>query len=170
MWRSTIEVKRFRPTRFVVDATENSKEGGVAADISSSQTRSLTKEKGKKPTIGTPRPFGPFIGTLHTALRKGLLGPPVIGQRCIVPMSGSKLLGKPMAGYSSWPSPLNGSKCTYKWLGQYLFWSLKYRHLCTPNGGCQPGVTSPVNTNARIDYEPLRKNAACILRQHRSPT
>ena len=144
------------PTRFVIDATENSKEGGVAADISSSQTRSLTKEKGKKPTIGTPRPFGPFIGTLHTALRKGLLGPPVIGQRCIVPTSGSKLLGTPMAGYSSWPSPINAFTYTYKWLSQPLFWSLKYGQLCTPDGGTVNQMTLPVNTNARIDNETPR--------------
>ena len=33
LWRSTKEVKMLCPTRFVVDATENSKEGGVAADV-----------------------------------------------------------------------------------------------------------------------------------------
>ena len=32
------EVKMLRPTRFVVDATENSNEGGVAAEMCSSQT------------------------------------------------------------------------------------------------------------------------------------
>ena len=32
------EVKMLRPTRFVIIATENSKEGGVAADVCSSQT------------------------------------------------------------------------------------------------------------------------------------
>ena len=38
LWRSTIEVKMFSPTRYVVDATENSKEGGVAAEVCNSQT------------------------------------------------------------------------------------------------------------------------------------
>ena len=38
LWRSTKEVKMVCPTRFVADATENSKEGGVAAEVSSSQT------------------------------------------------------------------------------------------------------------------------------------
>ena len=27
------------------------------------------------------------------------------------------------------------------------------RELCPPDGGCQQGVTLPVNTNARIDYQ-----------------
>ena len=49
---------------------------------------------------------------------------------------------------------------TYKWLGQPLFWSLKYGQLCTRDGGCRPGVTLPVNTNARIDYETLRSQLA----------
>ena len=38
LWRSTKEVKMLCPTRFVVDATENSKKGGVAAKGCSSQT------------------------------------------------------------------------------------------------------------------------------------
>ena len=38
LWPSTKEVKMLCPMRFVVDATENSKEGGVAADVCSSQT------------------------------------------------------------------------------------------------------------------------------------
>ena len=38
-WRSTKEVNMLCPTRFVVDAPENSKEGGVAAEVCSSQTR-----------------------------------------------------------------------------------------------------------------------------------
>ena len=38
LWQSTKEVKMLCPTKFVVDATENSKEGGVAADVCSSQT------------------------------------------------------------------------------------------------------------------------------------
>ena len=75
----------------------------------------------------------------------------MIGQRCLVHTAGSKLLGAPMVGYSRWPSPLNGFKTTYKWLGQPLSRSLKYRQLCTPDGGCQRGVTSPVNTNTRTD-------------------
>ena len=32
------KVEMFCPTRFVVDATENSKKGGVAAEVCSSQT------------------------------------------------------------------------------------------------------------------------------------
>ena len=36
--RSTKEVNMLCPTRLVVDATENSKEGGVAAEVGSSQT------------------------------------------------------------------------------------------------------------------------------------
>ena len=39
LWRSTKEVNMLCPTRFVVDAAENSKEGGVAAEVCSSQTR-----------------------------------------------------------------------------------------------------------------------------------
>ena len=35
---STKEVKMLRPTRFVVDKTESSKERGVAAEVCSSQT------------------------------------------------------------------------------------------------------------------------------------
>ena len=46
LWRSTKEVKMLYPTRFVVDATENSKEGGVAAEVCNSQTRLSTKSKG----------------------------------------------------------------------------------------------------------------------------
>ena len=38
LWRSTKEVKMLCPTRFVVDATENSIEGGVAAEVCNSQT------------------------------------------------------------------------------------------------------------------------------------
>ena len=38
LWRSTIEVKMFCPTRCVVDATKSSKDGGVAAEGCSSQT------------------------------------------------------------------------------------------------------------------------------------
>ena len=38
LWRSTKEVKMLCPTRFVVDATENSKEGVVVAEVCSSQT------------------------------------------------------------------------------------------------------------------------------------
>ena len=38
LWRSTKEVNMLCPTRFVVDATENSKEGGVAAELYSPQT------------------------------------------------------------------------------------------------------------------------------------
>ena len=45
LWRSTKEVKIFCPTKFVVDATENSKEGGVAAEVCSSQTGLWTKSK-----------------------------------------------------------------------------------------------------------------------------
>ena len=37
LWRSTQEVKVLCSTRFVVDATENSKEGGLAAEGRSSQ-------------------------------------------------------------------------------------------------------------------------------------
>ena len=88
------------------------------------------------------------------------MGPPVIGQRCIVFTSGSRILGILIAGYSSQPSPINGSTRTYKWLGQPHFWSLKCGQLCTRDGGCQPGVTLPVNTNARIDYETLRAQLA----------
>ena len=33
LWRSTKEVNMLCPTRFVVDVTENSKEGGVAAEV-----------------------------------------------------------------------------------------------------------------------------------------
>ena len=43
LWWSTKEVKMLCPTRFVVDATENSKEGGVAAEVCSSQTGLRTK-------------------------------------------------------------------------------------------------------------------------------
>ena len=39
LWRSTKDVNMLCPARFVVDATENSKEGGVAAEVCSSQTR-----------------------------------------------------------------------------------------------------------------------------------
>ena len=46
LWRSTKEVKMLGPTRFVVDATENSKEGGVAAKVCRSQTGLWTKSKG----------------------------------------------------------------------------------------------------------------------------
>ena len=88
------------------------------------------------------------------------MGPPVIGQRCIVFTSGSRILGILIAGYSSQPSPINGSKRTHKWLGRPLFWSLKYGQLCTRDDGCQPGVTLPVNTNARIDYETIRTRLA----------
>ena len=38
LWRSTKEVKMLCLTRFVVDTTENNKEGGVAAEVCSSQT------------------------------------------------------------------------------------------------------------------------------------
>ena len=65
-----------------------------------------------------------------------------------------------MAGYSSWPSPINDFKCTYKWLGQPLFWSLKYGQLCTPCGGTVNQVTLPINTSARVDYETIRKQLA----------
>ena len=68
-----------------------------------------------------------------------------------------------MAGYSRWPSPINNGfkcTCTYKWLGQPLFWSLKYRQLCTPDGGTVNQVILPVNTNARMDYETLRTRLA----------
>ena len=37
LWRSTKGVKVLRPTRFVIDATENSR-GGVAAEVRGSQT------------------------------------------------------------------------------------------------------------------------------------
>ena len=84
----------------------------------------------------------------------------MIGQQCIVATSGSKLLGIPTVGYSSWPSPISGSKCTYEWLSQPLFWSLKYGQLCTPDGGTVNQVTLPVNTNARIDYGALRTQLA----------
>ena len=33
LWRSTKEVKVLWPTRFVVDGTENNKEGGVTAEV-----------------------------------------------------------------------------------------------------------------------------------------
>ena len=33
LWRSTKEVKVSWPTRFVVDGTENNKEGGVTAEV-----------------------------------------------------------------------------------------------------------------------------------------
>ena len=49
---------------------------------------------------------------------------------------------------------------TYKWLGQPLFWSLKYGQLCTPDGETVNQVTLPVNTNARINYETLRTQLA----------
>ena len=40
LWRWTKEVQIICPRRFVVDATENSKEGGVAAEVYSPQTGS----------------------------------------------------------------------------------------------------------------------------------
>ena len=43
--RSTKGVKMLCPTRFVVDATENSKKGRVAAEVHSSQTGLWTKSK-----------------------------------------------------------------------------------------------------------------------------
>ena len=92
-----------------------------------------------------------------------MLPPPVIGQRCIVPTSGSKLPGTPTGGYSSSPSPINGFIFTYVLLGRPLFWSLKYGQLCTPDGGTVNQVTLPVNTK-----QPKRlrntTNAACIQR------
>ena len=39
------EVKMLCPTRFIVDATENSKDGGVTAEVCSSQTGLRTKSK-----------------------------------------------------------------------------------------------------------------------------
>ena len=45
LWRSKKQVKILCPTRFVVDATENSKEGGVVAEVYSSQTGLWTKLK-----------------------------------------------------------------------------------------------------------------------------
>ena len=45
LWRSTKEMKLLCPTRFVADATENSKEGGLAADVCSTQTGLWTKSK-----------------------------------------------------------------------------------------------------------------------------
>ena len=41
----TKEVKTFCPTGFVVDTTENSKEGGVAVEVCSSQTGCCTRSK-----------------------------------------------------------------------------------------------------------------------------
>lgn len=38
LWRSTKDVKMLRPTGFAIDATEDSKERGVAAEMFSSQT------------------------------------------------------------------------------------------------------------------------------------
>ena len=61
-----------------------------------------------------------------------------------------------MAGYSSWPSPKNGSKCTYKWVGRPLFWSLKYGQSSQPDAGTVNKVALPVNTNARTELEALR--------------
>ena len=47
LWRSTKEVKVLCPTTFVVDATENSKKGGEAAEVCSSQRLGWwTKSKG----------------------------------------------------------------------------------------------------------------------------
>ena len=39
LWWSTKEVNNLRPTRFVVDATENSEVGGVATEVCGSHTR-----------------------------------------------------------------------------------------------------------------------------------
>ena len=73
-----------------------------------------------------------------------------------------------MAGYSSWPSPINDFKCTYKWLGQPLFWSLKYGQLCTPDSGTVNQVTFTYQ-HKRPNRLRNTTNAACIRRQHRSP-
>ena len=94
--------------------------------------------------------------TAYCTPEKACCPPPLIGQRCIVPTSCSKLLLTPFAGYSSWSSLINGFKCTYKWLGQPRFWPLKYGQLCVPDGGTINQVTLPVNISARIDYETLR--------------
>ena len=117
---------------------------------------------GQNPKKGTCRPFARFGGTLHVLLhsRKGLLLPPVSDQQCIMPMSGSKHPGTPTAGHSSWPSPLNGLKSTYKYLGQPIFRSVKYWQLCTLDGGAVNYVTIPVNTSARTAYETLQTQFA----------
>ena len=96
---------------------------------------------------------------------KGLLPPPVIGQRCIVPTSGSKLLGTPMAGYSGLSSPANGCKCTYKRIGQPIFWSLKYGQLCTPDDEIVNNVILSVNTNALKCYKTLPTTNAVGIRR-----
>ena len=90
---------------------------------------------------------------LHSG--KGLLPPPVIGQRCIIPTTDSKLLGTPVGGYSSWQSPINDFKCTYKWIGRPLFWSLKYGQLYGPPDDltCQHKRPNRLRTTT---------NAACI--------
>ena len=63
LWRSTKEVKRLCPTSF--DATENSKEGGVVADVYSSQTGLRTKSKGNTNILlllhGSPNEFTFFV-------------------------------------------------------------------------------------------------------------
>ena len=133
--------------------------------VSTTQSSVLTADFfiGKKPKIGTPRRLGPLIRTLHIVLRKSLAAPPREWPTVYRTYEWLEIPRyTPMAGYSSWPSPINGFKCTYKWLGQPLFWSPKYEQLCTPDGGCQPGVTLPINTNARIDYETLRTQLASV--------
>ena len=64
LWRSTKEVNMFCSTRFVVDATENSKEGGVAADVCSSQTGLWTKSIGNVLLLlpGSPNEVTFFVG------------------------------------------------------------------------------------------------------------
>ena len=116
---------------------------------------------GQKPKISSPRHFLAILRyTSYCISEKACCPPLTIGQRCIVPTSGSKLLGTPVAGYSSWTSPINGLRCTFKLLGQPLSWSLKYGQLCTPDGETVNQVTLPVNTNARINYETLRTQLA----------
>ena len=122
---------------------------------------------GQKQKNSTSSPFARLRRTLHTLShsRKGLPLPPVSDQRCIVLMMSPKLQGTPKAGHSSLPSPLNGLKCTYKYLGQPTVWSLKYWQLCTPDGEPVNLMTRHVNTSARTAYETLQTQFASSERR-----
>ena len=110
---------------------------------------------------------------LHSG--KNLLGRPVIGQLCIVPTSGSKLLGtrnnyiycnNSYPGLFKLAITCEWLKFTYyEWLAVDLFfaWSLE------PDAGTVNKLTLPVNTNARISHEENYEERGLGRRQHRSP-
>ena len=109
---------------------------------------------------------------------KGLLGHPVIGQRCIIPTSGSELLqiGTPMGGYSwtSWPSSSQVSVYLSITRSTCFLVTEIQTVVHTRWRDCQPDYLTcqhkrPDRRMKHCGRSLHPANAACIRRQYRSP-